>query len=183
MKGREERSPSDRYRLLASGFNRFCWIEILPNQDGTLLAVEGSYWGCPPEVILVDFGDPMQPPWPELYRGNEFKGWRTEGSCRIRQTFNVVKFPGHPLHGKTEDACSEDEVESLPPSCWREEHVDEIWSRLQVTALPLSTTSEQTDLLSEVVEAEEVRRPPPGVPASEAEADLPSNQDLGENRS
>lgn len=46
----------------------FCWADVKPSPDGRTLAVEGCYWGCPYELVFVDFSEPMRSPLPELQR-------------------------------------------------------------------------------------------------------------------
>jgi len=93
----------------------FCWSSIHPNQDGTLLAVCGCHWACPYEVRLVDFEDPMNPPWLILDTDDDdyFDGWQDDGTCKIGRSFEVVDLPGHPLDGKKEDDCSMEELEEV----------------------------------------------------------------------
>jgi hypothetical protein len=64
----------------------FCWADVKPSPDGKILAVEGCYWGCPYELVFVDFSDPMRSPLPELqrfaYLGVTEK-WINEGEFRF----------------------------------------------------------------------------------------------------
>lgn len=46
----------------------FCWAAVHPSPDGKTLAVEGCYWACPYELVLMDFSAPMHSPLPELQR-------------------------------------------------------------------------------------------------------------------
>ena len=98
------------------------WTEIHPNPDGTVLAVPGCYWGSPMEMILVDFANPMQPPWLILDRDEDehFCGWSADGTCNIGRRFEVVDIEGHPLHGKKEDDCTIDELEQV--EAYAQEH-------------------------------------------------------------
>lgn len=93
----------------------FCWASIHPNSDKTLLAVCGCYWACPYETIIVDFADPMNPPWGILARDSEdaFAGWTDVDSCQIGTRYEVVNLEGHPLHGKKEFACTIEELEEV----------------------------------------------------------------------
>lgn len=96
---------------------QFCWASIYPSPKGTLLAVEGCYWGGPYEVVIFDFTNPMsnEPPV-EIHRDAEhdaFCGWVDEHSCKIGRRFDVVNLPGHPLHGKSEHAMSLDELKEV----------------------------------------------------------------------
>jgi hypothetical protein len=63
----------------------FCWVEIHPSPKGDMLAVEGCYWACPYEVVIHDFSDPLDPPWPELSRDDckSFGGWNEDGTCLV----------------------------------------------------------------------------------------------------
>ena len=45
----------------------FCWIVIDPVEK-TQLRVEGCYWAAPEEIVLYDFSNPMEMPYPELDR-------------------------------------------------------------------------------------------------------------------
>ena len=59
----------------------FCWAKVIPNSDGTILAVDGCYWACPYEIKFYDFSDPGQ--WPLLEIGcmdfdEEKYGWEGE---------------------------------------------------------------------------------------------------------
>lgn len=87
----------------------FCWAKYTPNSDGMLLAVEGCYWACPYEVRIVDFSDPMNPPWPILHRDEDndtFGGWTGLVSCTMGMEFEVVDLPGHALDGKKQHELS-----------------------------------------------------------------------------
>ncbi len=99
----------------------FCWSNIEPNADGTLLAVSGCYWACPYEMIIVDFSDPMSPPWEIVGRDSEdeFDGWTGPESCRIGTRYEVVDLPGHEFNGKKEHECSVKDLEAI------EAYVDE----------------------------------------------------------
>jgi len=101
-------------RSAAEGFG-FCWAGIHPSPDGKTLAVEGCYWACPYEVILVDFTTPMTPPWLVLDRDedDDFAGWNPDGTCNIGRRFEVVDLPGHPLHGKKDNDCTMEELEQV----------------------------------------------------------------------
>lgn len=56
----------------------FCWTAVYPSPDNLVLAVEGCYWACPYELVLVDFKDPETLPYPELTRCDNLEkcdGW------------------------------------------------------------------------------------------------------------
>ncbi len=42
----------------------FCWASFEPNEEKTKLEVDGCIWAGPYETIVVDFSEPMNPPWP-----------------------------------------------------------------------------------------------------------------------
>lgn len=89
----------------------FCWVVIHPAPGGLMLAVEGCYWACPYETILVDFSDPDSMDWKVIARSDdEFKGWKEDGTSEIGVRWEEVDLPGHPLHGKKEDDCSMEEL-------------------------------------------------------------------------
>jgi len=87
----------------------FCWADHHPSPDGMMIAVEGCYWACPYEVIIVDFSHPMQVPWPELARDSDnedFIGWIDNTSCKIGR-----KFDWSIKHGKREHDLTDAEME------------------------------------------------------------------------
>lgn len=53
----------------------FCWAHYETSPDKTLLVVEGCYWACPYETIIMDFSDPMTLPYIELENADDFIGW------------------------------------------------------------------------------------------------------------
>jgi hypothetical protein len=58
----------------------FCWGAAYPSPDGLSLAVEGCYWACPYELVVVDFRNPMELPLPELARFDDLdkiEGWHS----------------------------------------------------------------------------------------------------------
>jgi hypothetical protein len=46
----------------------FCWTAVKASPDGKTLAVDGCYWACESELVLVDFSNPLQSPLPEKAR-------------------------------------------------------------------------------------------------------------------
>tara|TARA_R110002072_G_scaffold298568_1_gene472711 strand:- start:532 stop:1131 length:600 start_codon:yes stop_codon:yes gene_type:complete len=89
----------------------FCWASHHPSPDGLLLAVEGCVWAGPYWIQIVDFSEPMSPPWPcfvpetEL---DEFACWTSITSCEITGSIEVRR-----SDGKAEESLSEAEVEEL----------------------------------------------------------------------
>lgn len=114
-----ELDTGKRIDILSAGAGKgfgFCWASHTPSPDGTLLAVDGCYWGAPYEVVIYDFSKPLEPPWKELLRepdANEIFSWDTDNTCRMGRTFEAVNVPGHPLHGKREWDMSVDELEQV----------------------------------------------------------------------
>lgn len=92
----------------------FCWAAHWPSPDGRLLAVDGCYWACPYEVLIVDFSQPMTAPWPIVYRAPsadaafddaKFLRWTSPTSCTLEVSYDV-----RTSDGKRLDALSEDEA-------------------------------------------------------------------------
>lgn len=42
----------------------FCWTEILPSPDRSMVAACGCYWGGPFETFVYDFAEPLKSPLP-----------------------------------------------------------------------------------------------------------------------
>jgi hypothetical protein len=64
----------------------FCWGAVHPSPNGDTLAVDGCFWACPYELVIVDFTHPDQSPLPELARFddlNEVKGWVNDREIRF----------------------------------------------------------------------------------------------------
>ena len=83
--------------------DRFIWAEIHPSPGRRWLAVVGCYWGCPYEVAVYDFRDPLRLPLPVVARldlpGNDaaFGGWAADDSFRLVDRdglARVVELPG-----------------------------------------------------------------------------------------
>jgi len=88
----------------------FCWVKVTPSPDGTILAVEGCIWACPYEVLIVDFRNPMEPPWAELHRESryeEFLGWKDENTCSIGIEYEARKSDGKPENELTDEELEE----------------------------------------------------------------------------
>ena len=66
----------------------FCWVDVTPNHDGTMLAVEGCFWACPYEVRFYDWTDTDLPPLCIGYADyEECHGWSDDGqSFLVGQT-------------------------------------------------------------------------------------------------
>lgn len=41
----------------------FCWVDVNTSPDTKYLAVEGCYWACPYEILILDFSDPERFPY------------------------------------------------------------------------------------------------------------------------
>ena len=76
----------------------FCWVAAYPSPDCTLLAIDGCYWACPYEIVVVDFREPESLPYAEIARfpgAWEWKGWIDSAtleyvvSVDVRKTDNV----------------------------------------------------------------------------------------------
>lgn len=64
----------------------FCWTAAHPSPDGLLLAVEGCYWACPYELVIVDFRDPLELPLRKIARFDELDavtGWNGNDEFRL----------------------------------------------------------------------------------------------------
>jgi len=87
------------------GASGFCWVCHHPNPDGTMIAVEGCFWGGPDETLIVDFSDPMSLPHLVIHTDDEggFEAWVSDTDCRIGTEREYVDLPGHALHGKSEN--------------------------------------------------------------------------------
>lgn len=60
----------------------FCCAAYYPSPDGRLIVVDGCYWGCPYELVVCRFDDPLALSWPEIERiglSLEPLGWTDEG--------------------------------------------------------------------------------------------------------
>jgi hypothetical protein len=119
----------------------FCWVDIHPNQDGTLLAVDGCYWAASYEVMMYDFSEPMQPPW-QLLNGNgnyyEFNGWIDNVSCKIGHEEERIKLPDtapeehKKFNGMLYDDLTEEQADILDTyeDCYETKTVDdEVWTK------------------------------------------------------
>ena len=58
--------PAESYGKYPEEFKEtFIWCEYFYNPENDLLAVDGCFWACPGDVIVLDFKDPMTPVEPE----------------------------------------------------------------------------------------------------------------------
>ena len=76
-----------------AGFG-FCWVEVFPSPNGNTIAVDGCFWACPYEVILHDFSEPMNPPWPELDRMDSINAnviWTSNTECKVNKSMECFK--------------------------------------------------------------------------------------------
>lgn len=88
----------------------FCWAAIHPSPDGNMLAVEGCFWACPYEVLVVDFSNPLEGPWSEFHRETRwenFFGWKDNNSCEIGRRYEVRRSDGKPEYQLTEEEWEE----------------------------------------------------------------------------
>ncbi|QDT67019.1 hypothetical protein [Calycomorphotria hydatis] len=88
----------------------FCWAAHYPSPDGKHLFVDGCYWACPYELILLDFSKPMEPPYQELMRWPvwDVEGFQPDGS--FIWSFNT-EF--RRSDGKRVDQMTEEEVDAF----------------------------------------------------------------------
>lgn len=84
----------------------FCWAAAWPNQDSTILAVEGCFWACPYEVVFYDLSQPDTLPYRELLRIDEpdsIEGWTEGGDFRMTQSVYTRKSDGVPYAELSDD--------------------------------------------------------------------------------
>lgn len=90
----------------------WCWVEAIPNESKTKLALNGCVWACPYEWMIVDFTNPMVLPYPLLnvkQEINEFLEWKSEDEVLIgeyRRDFRISD-------GKPLDNLTKTELESI----------------------------------------------------------------------
>ena len=65
--------PAESYGTYPDEFKEtFIWCDCFYNPENNLLAVDGCFWACPGDVIVLDFQDPMtavEPnDWHSIYR-------------------------------------------------------------------------------------------------------------------
>ena len=65
--------PAESYGTYLDEFKEtFIWCDCFYNPENNLLAVDGCFWACPGDVIVLDFKDPMtavEPyDWHSIYR-------------------------------------------------------------------------------------------------------------------
>lgn len=58
----------------------FCTARWFPSDDGATLIAAGCVWAHEFEIIALDFAKPLEPPYPQLWRGEGFssKAYRNE---------------------------------------------------------------------------------------------------------
>ena len=89
----------------------FCWVAVHPSPDKLVLAVEGCYWACPYELVLFDFRNPEQPPYPELARFENLdgcEGWIDNETFVLKHEVGYRK-----SDGALYDSLSDEEQEVL----------------------------------------------------------------------
>jgi hypothetical protein len=75
----------------------FCWIDVHPSPDGLVLAVDGCYWACPYELVVYDFRDPENLPYPEMARFDSLDGcdgWLDNDTFVLRREISIRKSDG-----------------------------------------------------------------------------------------
>ena len=106
----------------------FCWVKMVPNPKGDLLAVEGCVWGAPYKALIVDFSQPMSPPYEVLCRPegreSEFMKWAGDDQCSLRYSLDRVNLPGHALHGESEYVLDMKQLEEIEAEVERRGLVD-----------------------------------------------------------
>lgn len=89
----------------------FCWAKVTPSPNKQVLAVDGCYWACPYEVVLFDFRDPLNVPWPELGRWEdveEMDYWKDDNTIILSRTIELRK-----SDGKLMDELTDDELDAI----------------------------------------------------------------------
>ncbi|MHC1782473.1 MAG: hypothetical protein AB9891_06885 [Anaerolineaceae bacterium] len=89
----------------------FCWTDVHPSPDGLVLAVDGCYWACPYELVVFDFRNPENLPYPELARFEALDGcdgWKDNDTFVLRREITIRKSDGVDY-----DSLSEQEQEIL----------------------------------------------------------------------
>lgn len=83
----------------------FCWAAHFPSPAGDLLFVDGCFWAAPYELVLFDFREPMQLPYPELGRWpvDRTHGWQQDGSFVFEHTLTIRRSDGTPLRDLSDD--------------------------------------------------------------------------------
>jgi hypothetical protein len=95
----------------------FCWTDIEPSPDKTVLAVVGCFWGGSYEVVLFDFSNPLSLPHPEIDRANnsDYDGamWNADGTILLKKEIEVRPSDKKPYSELTEEEQEEiDEADS-----------------------------------------------------------------------
>jgi hypothetical protein len=75
----------------------FCWADVHPSPDGLVLAVDGCYWACPYELVVYDFREPENMPYPELARFEPLDGcdgWIDNDTFVLRREISIRKSDG-----------------------------------------------------------------------------------------
>jgi hypothetical protein len=88
----------------------FCWATLHSNAGSRYFAIEGCFWGGPYDVVAYDLENPMVPKKVFQMEG-DFGGWIDLTSFKmVGLLYDAVDLPGHPLHGKSENDCSMDDL-------------------------------------------------------------------------
>lgn len=82
------------------GGETFIWTGTHYNKNTKLPVVEGCFWACPFDLLVVDFSDPACVPYPEFfpndllkdidYGDKEFKYWNESDDLVARCFDNVA---------------------------------------------------------------------------------------------
>ena len=64
--------PAESHRYNSGKFvETFIWCNCFYNPENNMLAVDGCYWACPNNIIVLDFSDPMRiveaKEWSDIY--------------------------------------------------------------------------------------------------------------------
>ena len=65
--------PEESYGKYPDEFEEtFIWCDCFYNPENNMLAVDGCYWACPNNIIVLDFADPMHivgsKEWMDIYK-------------------------------------------------------------------------------------------------------------------
>ena len=97
------------------GGETFIWTGTHYNRKTDLLVVEGCFWACPSDLLVVDFSDPARVPYPEFFPNDllrdvdygdmEFKCWDENDDLVVRCFDNATDEYVDKVIGK--EACRE----------------------------------------------------------------------------
>lgn len=90
----------------------FCWADVHPSPDKTILAAHGCYWACPYEVFFYDFTNPMgDMVILQQYRDGlyDVRGWETDDKFIVYEEVEVRKSDGKPIDDIPQEEWPEDD--------------------------------------------------------------------------